>query len=79
MKVQRVFSMPGTDCLGLKAYDIHDFKETQSVSEFEGRRLQSEIMGAGGWSTFSPVTVKECTNAVLAWGVNHIVPHGIHL
>ncbi len=79
MKVQRSFSMPGTDCLGLKAYDIHDFKETQSVSAFEGRRLQSEIMGAGGWSTFSPVSVKECTNAVLAWGVNHIVPHGIFM
>lgn len=79
MKVQRAFSMPGTDCLSLKAYDVHDFKETQSVSEFEGRRLQSEIMGAGGWGTFSPVTMKECTNAVIAWGVNHVVPHGIFM
>ncbi len=76
MKVQRAFSMPGTDCLSLKAYDVHDFKETQSVSEFESRRLQSEIMGAGGWSTFNPITMKECTNAVIAWGVNHVVPHG---
>ena len=36
-------------------------------------------MGAGGWSTFSPITMKECTNAVVAWGVNHIVPHGVFM
>lgn len=79
MKVQRAFTMPGTDCLGLKAYDIHDFKETQSVSEFENRRVQSEIMGAGGWSTFNPITIKECVNSVVAWGINHVAHHGVFM
>lgn len=79
MKNQRGFSMPGTDCLQLKAYDVHDFKEAQAVAEFEGRRLMSEIMGAAGWKDFSPVTMKECVNSIVAWGVGHVVPHGIFM
>ncbi len=79
MKNQRGFSMPGTDCLQLKAYDVHDFKEAQAVAEFEGRRLMSEIMGAAGWKDFSPVTMKECVNSVVAWGVGHVVSHGIFM
>lgn len=79
MKNQRGFSMPGTDCLQLKANDVHDFKEAQAVAEFEGRRLMSEIMGAAGWKDFSPVTMKECVNSVVAWGVGHVVPHGIFM
>lgn len=79
MKNQRGFSMPGTDCLHLQAYDVHDFKEAQAVAEFEGRRLMSEIMGAAGWKDFSPVTMKECVNSVVAWGVGHVVPHGIFM
>lgn len=79
MKNQRGFSMPGTDCLQLKAYDAHDFKEAQAVAEFEGRRLMSEIMGAGGWDAFSPITIKECVNSVVAWGVGHVVAHGVFM
>lgn len=79
MKNQRGFSMPGTDCLQLNAYDVHHFKEAQAVAEFEGRRLMSEIMGAGNWKRFSPVTMKECVNSVVAWGVGHVVPHGIFM
>ena len=78
-KTQRAFSMPGTDCLALNALKIHDFKETQSVTEFEGRRMQSEIMGAAGFWGFSPVTIKQVANAITAWGISHVVPHGIFM
>jgi hypothetical protein len=78
-KTQRAYSMPGTDCLALNALKIHDFKETQSVTEFEGRRMQSEIMGAAGFWGFSPVTIKQVANAITAWGVSHVVPHGIFM
>lgn len=76
-KLSRAYTMPGNDCLQLGALAVHDFKEASSVSEFEGRRMMSEIMGAGGWGTFTPAIVKQCTNAVIAWGVGHIVPHGV--
>lgn len=79
MKVLRAHSMPGMDSLGLKSYDVHDFKEAQSVAAFEGRRCMNELMGAGGWSTFNPVTMKECVNANIAWGVGHIAVHGVFM
>jgi len=78
-KLQRVFSMPGTDCLQEKALDVHDFKEAQSVSEFENRRLQSEIMGAGGWKPFNPIFLKKAINSLTTWGVSHVVPHCIFM
>ncbi len=78
-KLQRVFSMPGTDCLQEKALDVHDFKEAQSVSEFENRRFQSEIMGAGGWKPFNPIFLKKTINSLTTWGVSHIVPHCIFM
>ena len=77
MKVQRAFSMPGCDALGLRAYEVHDFKEAQSVSEFEGRRFMTEMLDAGGWETFNTVTMKEGANAAIAWGVNHMVSPGV--
>jgi len=48
MTMQRALSMPGQDCLGDNAMSIHDFKEAQSVAEFEGTRFMTEFMGAGG-------------------------------
>ncbi len=77
-KVQRAVSLPGNDCLVEKALQAHDFKETQSVCEFEGRRFQSEILGVAGWQ-MSPVLMKQAVNAITAWGVSHIVPHGIYM
>ena len=76
-KTQRAFSLPGTDCLGLSVLKPHDFKETQSVAEFENRRFQSEIMGGAGWWGFNPISMKQAANAAITWGVSHIVPHGI--
>jgi len=76
-KLTRAYTMPGNDCLGRKALEVHDFKEVQSISEFEGRRFMSEIMGAGGWGWFSPTSIKQAANAVTAWGVGHVVPHGV--
>lgn len=77
-KAQRAVTMPGTDCLGRKALEVHDFKESASVAEFEGRRLQTELMGVAGWDA-TPVLMKQAVNATTAWGVSHIVPHGIFM
>ena len=76
-KVQRAFSMPGCDALGLSVLRAHDFVETGSVAEFENRRFQSEILGGAGWRAFTPVTLKRAANAVVARGVSHVVAHGI--
>ncbi|MEW6743928.1 MAG: glycosyl hydrolase [Planctomycetota bacterium] len=77
-RAQRAVTMPGNDCLVRKALEGHDFKETQSVSEFEGHRFMSEVLGVAGWQ-MSPVLMKQAVNAVIAWGVSHVVPHGINL
>ncbi len=77
-KAQRAVSMPGTDCLVRSILKPHDFAETHSVAEFEGKRFQSEILGIAGWET-DPVLMKKAINASTTWGVNHIVPHGICL
>jgi hypothetical protein len=77
-KAQRTVTMPGNDCLVRKALEVHDFKETQSVSEFEGRRFMSEVLGVAGWQ-MSPVLMKQAANAVITWGVSHVVPHGVYL
>ncbi len=78
-KAQRAFSMPGTDCLGLNILKPHDFMETLSVCEFEGRRFMSEIMGAAGWWQFKPFNIKQAANAAAAWGISHVVPHGVYM
>ncbi len=90
MKLQRVHSMPGQDSLGRKALQVHDFKETASVAEFQNTRAMTELMGAGSfgaagngsgkdkpWGTFNPVFLKQAANAVTAWGMSHVVPHGV--
>lgn len=77
MKMQRRFSLPGTDALTMKVYDPHDLMESHSVSVFEGRRLELEFMGAGGWGDLTPRNLKAGINAVITWGANHIVPHGV--
>ncbi|MEI6606023.1 MAG: glycosyl hydrolase [Verrucomicrobiota bacterium] len=90
MKLLRTLTMPGQDCLGRKALQVHDFKEAVSVAEFHNTRATSELMGAGAfgmagngaghdkpWSTFNPVFLKQAINAVTAWGISHIIPHGV--
>lgn len=75
-KFQRAITMPGTDSLVSKPLEVLEFKETQSVAEFEGRRCTSEILGVAGWK-MTPVLLKQAANAVTAWGVNHMIPHGV--
>jgi hypothetical protein len=82
LKMLRSLTMPGQDCLGKKALRVHDFKEVESVAEFEGVRAATELMGAGGfegtpWGTFNPAFLKQAVNAVTAWGMSHIIPHGV--
>jgi hypothetical protein len=84
LRILRSLTMPGQDCLGLKALRVHDFKEPQSVSEFENKRFASEVLGAGNfepgyglWGTFTPSLLKQSVNAFTAWGVSHVIPHGV--
>lgn len=79
MKMQRRFSLPGTDALTMKIYDPHDLMESHSVAAFENRRLELEFMGAGGWGDLTPKNLKAGVNSVVAWGASHIVPHGTFL
>lgn len=78
MRITRTATMPGTDCLLMKSQDVHDFKEVQSVAEFEDRPFMSEIMGVAGWEQ-TPEMMKMTVNSITAFGVNHIVPHGIYV
>ncbi|MCD6598553.1 MAG: hypothetical protein J7L04_12740, partial [Bacteroidales bacterium] len=71
-------TMPGNDCLLMYSQNVHDFKETQSVCEFEDRPFMTELMGVAGWQQ-TPSQMKMTINAVTAWGVTHTVPHGINL
>lgn len=77
LKILRAVTMPGQDCLDTKAVSPHDFKEIQSVAEFEGRRATTELLGAGGWKVFTPEFLKQSANAVAAWGMSHVIPHGV--
>ena len=82
LKMLRALSMPGQDCLGRKPLRVHDFKEIESVAEFEDARAATELMGAGGfegtpWNTFNPVFLKQAANAITAWGMSHVIPHGV--
>jgi hypothetical protein len=82
LKMLRTLTMAGQDCLGRKPLRVHDFKEVESVAEFEGSRAATEIMGAGAfegtpWNTFNPAFLKQAANAVTAWGMSHIIPHGV--
>ena len=90
MKVLRALTMPGQDGLGQKALQVHDFKEIESVAEFQNTRATTELMGAGvfgtagngagkgkPWGTFTPPFLKQAINAVTAWGMSHVIPHGV--
>lgn len=78
MRITRQIPMPGNDCLLMKSQKVHDFKEVQSVAEFEDRPFMSEIMGVAGWDQ-SPEMMKMTVNSITSFGVSHIVPHGINL
>jgi hypothetical protein len=78
MRMQRTATMPGNDCLKMVSQDVHDFKETESVCEFEDRPFMSEIMGVAGWEQ-TPQMMKMTINSITSFGVTHVVPHGINV
>ncbi|MFH2067919.1 MAG: glycosyl hydrolase [Candidatus Omnitrophota bacterium] len=75
-KAMRAVSLPGVDCLGDLGLWVRLFKETQSVTEFEGRRFMSECFGAKGWN-LSPVLMKKVANSMTTWGVSHVIPAAV--
>ena len=70
-------TMPGQDCLWNKCFYIHDFKECASVAEFQGTRATTELMGVAGWGGLDPAFLKGSVNATTAWGIGHVIPHGV--
>jgi hypothetical protein len=77
LKILRALSMPGQDCLGKSALNVRDFKEIASVAEFGNTRAATEFAGAGGWGAFTPEFLKQGANAITAWGMSHVIPHGV--
>lgn len=77
LKVLRALSMPAEDCLGKAALNVRDFKEIASVAEFGNTRAATEFAGAGGWGAFTPEFLKQGANAITAWGMSHVIPHGV--
>ena len=75
-KLQRTNSMGSTDALVKNILDPHDHREAQSVSEFDGKGFHSELLGVAGWQ-MSPFLMKQAVNAAVAWGITHVVAHGI--
>lgn len=73
-RVQRASSFPGVDSLSKHWLQSHDFREAQSVSEFENRRLMSETMGVVGWD-MTPTLMKRAANLTTAWGVSQFTAH----
>lgn len=77
LKLLRALSMPAEDCLGKAALNVRDFKEIESVAEFGNTRAATEFAGAGGWGAFTPEFLKQGANAITAWGMSHVIPHGV--
>lgn len=77
MRLMRAFTMPGVDALGGGVMEPRKFKDESSVCEFEGRRFMCEGFGAGGWGVFTPDFLRRGTNAMFAFGVAHVIPHGV--
>ena len=73
-RVQRASSFPGVDSLDKHWLSSHTFREAQSVSEFDSRRLMCETMGVAGWDV-TPTLMKQAANLTTAWGVSQFVAH----
>jgi hypothetical protein len=69
---QRALSMQGVDSLNKNWLSSHDFREAQSVSEFENRRFMSETLSCSGWD-MSPTLMKRAANCTTAWGVSQFI------
>jgi hypothetical protein len=73
-RMQRALSFQGVDSLNRNWLSSHDFREAQSVSEFENRRFMSETLGVSGWE-MSPTLMKRAVNCTTAWGVSQFMAH----
>ena len=71
----------GLDPVGVDSlYDFGrqplNFKVTQSVADFEGRRFACENQGVQGTDSYLDMEgLRKATNAIGAWGVNLFIPH----
>lgn len=76
-KIQKNFSVIGTDSLRLECFSPRDFMEARTIADRENKKFMCEAIGCAGWG-LSPTELKRAVNCLTAWGVNHIVLHGIY-
>lgn len=76
--VEKNFSIIGTDSLRLECYSQREFAEAKTVSHMENKRLMCEALGCAG-NALSPQEFKRSVNCLTAWGVSHIILHGVYL
>lgn len=76
-KIEKNFSVIGVDSLRLECYSPRDFKEAQTIADKENKQFMCEVMACSGWA-LSPEEIKRAVNCMTAWGINHVILHGVH-
>lgn len=76
-RIEKNFSIIGTDSLRLECYSMREFAEARTVSHFENKRLMCETIGCSG-NALSALEIKRAVSCMTAWGVSHIIFHGIY-
>jgi hypothetical protein len=75
--VNRKFSITGTDSLRLECYKPRDFKVSLTIADKENKRYMCEVFAAAG-NALSASEIKKSVSYMTAWGIDHIIFHGIH-
>lgn len=77
--VERGLNPVGVDSLLDYGRQPLNFKLTQSVADYEGRRFMCENQGVQGTDSYLDLeSIRKGTNAIGAWGVNLFVPHAFN-
>ena len=77
--VERGLNPVGVDSLFDYGRQSLNFKLTQSVADFEGRRYMCENQGVQGTDSYLDMeAMRRGTNPIAAWGVNLFVPHAFN-
>ncbi len=76
-RAMRCFTITGVDSLRMDCRSPRDFKEAQTISQMEKKRYMCEACACANWG-LSPADIRRAINCMTAWGVNHIVLHGVY-
>lgn len=76
-EIEKNFSIIGTDSLRLECFSPRDFAEARTIAFMENKRFMCEAIGCAG-NSLSALEIKRAVNHLTAWGVNHVIFHGIY-